>query len=44
MPFEDNTFDSYISNLCLNLTENSEKMLKECHRVIKPGIILDLKW
>jgi len=34
---QDNSFDTYISNLCLMLTEDPEKMLQETHRVLKKG-------
>ncbi|KAL4479122.1 hypothetical protein ABPG72_008952 [Tetrahymena utriculariae] len=37
LPFEDNTFDCYIANLCLQITTDPAKMLKESHRVLQKG-------
>jgi SAM-dependent methyltransferase len=37
LPFHDNTFDAAISNGVINLTVDKEKVLKEAHRVLKPG-------
>ncbi|EAS06071.1 UbiE/COQ5 methyltransferase (macronuclear) [Tetrahymena thermophila SB210] len=37
LPFEDNTFDCYIANLCLQITTDPVKMLKESHRVLQKG-------
>ena len=35
--FKDESIETYYSNLCLMLTENSEKMLKEANRGLKKG-------
>ncbi len=35
--FPDNYFDVCISNICLNITEDSELLLKETKRVLKRG-------
>jgi len=35
--FEDEQFDSYISNLCLMLCSDPDKAIKEMYRVLKPG-------
>jgi len=32
LPFEDASFDRYISNLCLHLTSNPAAMIKEASR------------
>jgi len=37
LPFEDNTFDSIISNSVINLVPEKEDILKELYRCLKPG-------
>lgn len=37
LPFPDNTFNSIISNLCLQITPNHTKMLEECYRCLVSG-------
>lgn len=37
LPFEDEQFDSYVSSLCLHLTKDYPKALKEAYRVLKKG-------
>lgn len=37
LPFPDETFDSYTSNLCLQITPNYMDMLKKSYSVLKPG-------
>lgn len=37
MPFDDDHFDMIVSNLSLNNLSDSEKLLQECHRVLKKG-------
>jgi ubiquinone/menaquinone biosynthesis C-methylase UbiE len=37
LPIEDNSVDLVISNCVLNLSDSKEKVLKEIHRVLKPG-------
>lgn len=35
--FEDNSFDVIVSNCVINLCEDKEAVLREAHRVLKPG-------
>ncbi len=35
--FEDNSFDIIVSNCVINLCEDKEAVLREAHRVLKPG-------
>jgi len=37
LQYADNTFDYYISSLCLMIVAHPEKMLSEAYRVLKPG-------
>ncbi|KRX06268.1 hypothetical protein PPERSA_06239 [Pseudocohnilembus persalinus] len=37
LSFSDESFDTYISSLCLQLTLDPKKMLKEAHRVLQKG-------
>jgi ubiquinone/menaquinone biosynthesis C-methylase UbiE len=37
LPFEDSYFDSYISNLSLQIVDNHKNQLSEACRVLKPG-------
>jgi SAM-dependent methyltransferase len=37
LPFPDDSFDAVISNGVINLTVDKEKVLREAHRVLKPG-------
>ncbi|EAR95123.1 UbiE/COQ5 methyltransferase (macronuclear) [Tetrahymena thermophila SB210] len=37
LQYQDDTFDCYISNLCLQLTSNPELMIKESYRVLQKG-------
>mmetsp|Transcript_139955 Transcript_139955/g.390181 ORF Transcript_139955/g.390181 Transcript_139955/m.390181 type:complete len:272 (+) Transcript_139955:100-915(+) len=37
LPFPDASFDCYVACLALMITPDTSKMLKECHRVLKPG-------
>ncbi|EAR83259.1 UbiE/COQ5 methyltransferase (macronuclear) [Tetrahymena thermophila SB210] len=37
LPFLDGTFDCYIANLCLQITNDPAKMLKESYRVLQKG-------
>ena len=37
LPFESNSFDSYIASASLYVVDSPQNMLKEAHRVLKPG-------
>ena len=37
MDFADATFDCVVAQFVITLVENPEKMLAECHRVVRPG-------
>lgn len=37
MPFENNSFDTIIMNDAMEHVDEPEKVLQECHRVLKPG-------
>lgn len=37
MTFADATFDCVVAQFVITLVENPEKVLSECHRVVKPG-------
>jgi arsenite methyltransferase len=37
LPFEDVSFDSALSNGCLNLSPHKRELLSEVHRVLRPG-------
>ena len=37
LPFEDETFDYVLSNCVINLCKDKTQVLKEAHRVLKPG-------
>lgn len=37
LPFEEEQFDSYVSSLCLHLTKDYPKALREAYRVLKKG-------
>eukprot|EP00163_Fabomonas_tropica_P021046 TRINITY_DN36_c0_g1_i1.p1 TRINITY_DN36_c0_g1~~TRINITY_DN36_c0_g1_i1.p1 ORF type:complete len:153 (-),score=41.61 TRINITY_DN36_c0_g1_i1:334-792(-) len=37
LPVADNTADVIISNCVINLTTDKVQVLKECHRILKPG-------
>ena len=39
LPFPDEWFTSYVSNLVLQLVDNSANMIREAYRVLKPGSI-----
>ena len=40
LPFSDNTFDLIVCSEVLEHVPNFEKVLKECHRILKPGAVL----
>jgi ubiquinone/menaquinone biosynthesis C-methylase UbiE len=37
MTFPDSTFDCVVAQFVITLVENPERVLSECHRVVKPG-------
>ncbi len=37
MSFPDATFDCVVAQFVITLVENPERVLSECHRVVKPG-------
>lgn len=37
LPFDNESFDCYISNLSLMIVPNHSKQIQECYRVLKPG-------
>ena len=37
LPFADNTFEAYVSNLSLMIVQHRERQLTEACRVLKPG-------
>ena len=37
LPFADNVFEAYISNLSLMIVQHRERMIQEAFRVLKPG-------
>ena len=37
LPFADNSFEAYISNLSLMIVQHRERMISEAFRVLKPG-------
>jgi len=37
LKYEDNTFDAYLSSLCLQIVGDPTKMMAEAYRVLKPG-------
>jgi len=37
LTFADNSFDIYLSSLCLQIVANPSKMMQEAYRVLKPG-------
>ena len=39
LPFPDAWFTCYVSNLVLNIVDNSVNMIREAYRVLKPGSI-----
>ena len=39
LPFPDQWFTSYVSNLVLQLIDDSHAMIREAYRVLKPGSI-----
>lgn len=39
LPFPDEWFTSYVSNLCLMLVDDQTSMIREAFRVLKPGSI-----
>ncbi|CAG9323190.1 unnamed protein product [Blepharisma stoltei] len=37
LPYEDNSFDRYVSNVSLQIVPDPEKMLSEAYRILAPG-------
>ena len=37
LPYPDQWFDAYVSNLCLMLIDDPNKQITEAYRVLKPG-------